>query len=340
MISAARFPDRPAAAWLVALAVLAGCAPVGEHMTVTGGPSPIPTAQDSSAPAVGPLATTVAGLGARVLRLGDDAAPIDVASAFGSIWTANHHDDTVSRIDPATMMEIARIKAGRGPGWFVVTGDALWVTNQNGRGLTRIDPATNSVTGSAGEYAPCWAPVAAFGSIWQPSCDAGQIMRIDPETQKVSYIGADGHLMLMLTGGELVGAGPDDLARLDPVTEKWRPIAPLDGAPIGTDGDTVWISGGPRVDDANPEDGTEVARVSPTDGTVLAKLPIAGAALVRAAGYHAWVVQANGVVEVDLETNAVLRTITIPGSILVARTAAGALWVTSFDASELWRITP
>jgi hypothetical protein len=48
----------------------------------------------------------------------------------------------------------------------------------------------------------------------------------------------------------------------------------------------------------------------------------------------------TGVIEIDLASNAVLRTIPVPGSTLLAREVAGALWVTAFDTSELWRLEP
>jgi YVTN family beta-propeller protein len=274
------------------------------------------------------VATAFDGVAATLVPLRTGAAPIDVAYAFGSIWVANHRTNTVSRIDPATLEELAHIQVGAGPGWFVATEDAIWVSSQLGRGLSRIDPTTNKETDRAGSWATCGAPIVAFGSIWQSACDAGQIMRIDPTTYNSIDIAANEHGDIVLVGETIIAVSPAGLARLDPETGDFEEIGGFAGHLVGSDGTTVWLA-----------DDDHVVRVNPADGATVSTLPIPNAELMRAAGDHVWLVQAGiAVLEVELATNDITRTVAMPAT--VALEADGALWVTGFDNDSLWRLEP
>jgi YVTN family beta-propeller protein len=308
-------------------------------------PSPSPTPSPSVlAPLPSPRATFLDGTAAQVLRLGIDAGPIDVVEAFGSIWTANIHSNDVSRLDPTTLEELARIPAGTGPAWFAVTDDALWVTNQLGSGLVGIDPATNAVVAAIGEAQPCGAPVLTNGSLWASACDSNVILRIDttdladiatgrrfPSNEELlSKITAPGYRWLAVADGRLFTGNAAGLAEVDPTTETVTDLGFCCGDVMGSDGQTVWLNRS-----------TDVIRMDVADGTIVATFPYANAGSVTFLDGRAWLtVSGGGVIEIDIESNDILRTIPVPGSTLVAREAAGALWVTSFDTSELWRIEP
>lgn len=271
---------------------------------------------------------------AQRVQLGANAAPIDVAYAFNSIWTADIHANDVRRFDPVTLEEIDRIPVPGGPAWFAVAGGALWVTTQNGLGLTRIDPGSNQVVSTVGDAPPCGAPAVdpATGNLWQAACDGDVFLRINPVTNAViDTIPASGHAFLVVAGGTLITTGPEGLARLDPVK---RTISPIGSAGatnlIFSDGASVW-----RLDS------TAVLRVDPKDGHVLASFPYPGAHAIAFGDGRAWITtEPQGVVEIDLSTNQVLGTIPVPGSQLIPREAGGVLWLTDFDASVLWRMTP
>jgi streptogramin lyase len=279
------------------------------------------------------------------LRLGTNAGPIDVVEAFGSIWTANIFSHDVSRLDPTTLEQLARIPAGEGPAWFAVTDDALRVTNQlNGPGLARIDPDTNLVVTEIGDSQPCGAPVLAFESLWVSACDSGVILRIDladiadidaglrfpSNDQFITKIAAPGYRWLTLAEGRLFTGSATALAEVDPTAETVTDLGFCCGDLMGSEGQTIWL---------NRE--TDVARMDPVDGSIVATFPYPNAGVVTFVDGRAWLtVSGGGVVEIDLATNEILRTIPVPGSTLVAREAVGALWVTSFDTSELWRIEP
>ena len=273
------------------------------------------------------MATDLAGVAARVIHLGGDATPIDVAFAFGSIWVVSHHFNAVIRIDPDTLAEVARIEVGNGPGWLAVTNDAVWVTLQLGRGLARIDPLKNTSEVRAGMWATCFSPVVAFGSIWQAACDAHQVMRIDPMTYESTDITVGDQNALVLAGDQLLSGGPLGLSRIDPATNTIETIGGQAGRAIGYAGGTVWIS-----------DETQIFRVDPRTGAVLSTLPITFAWIVTEHDGRAWVVQeSTAVLRIDLDTNEIVQTLPVRPEPVVAREAAGALWVTSYGGDSLWR---
>jgi streptogramin lyase len=296
-----------------------------------GSSSPAPSA--SASPGLEtPRAMDLGGSPAQVVSLWAGAGPIDVVSAFGSIWTANSLSNDVGRFDPTTMRLLARIPAGTGPTWFVEAGGALWVTNQTGKGgLVRIDPETERASAPVGAETACGRPVLALGSLWAPACEADVIMRIDPATAElVDTIPAAGHKRLVLAGPTLVASGPAGLARFDPTTGTFFDIGACCGALIGSDGQTVWTS-----------DETKVERIDPTDGRVVATFPYRYARGLGFGPGRAWLTVSNtGVVEIDLATNEVTRTIPQWPDPTVPLEAVGALWVTSLPDNELWRIVP
>ena len=276
-----------------------------------------------------PVPTTVAGVPATIVHLGEDSAPIDVTVAFGSVWVASHHGNEVIRIDPVTLEEIARIKVGNGPGWFAVTDDAVWVTLQMSRGMSRIDPTTNTSVDRIGMWAPCFAPVVAFGSIWQGGCDAHQVTRIDPVTLATTDITVGEQAHLVLAGDQILTAGPLGLSRIDPKTNTIETIGGPVGHVAGFAGGTIWIT-----------DDTRTVRVDPKSGEVVATLALPFGGLVTEQDGYAWLVEdAVAVRKIDLATNEILQTLAIREA-LVAREAEGALWVTAYGYDSLLRIEP
>jgi streptogramin lyase len=287
----------------------------------TPAPSPTPTAPPH------PIDSTLDGVAVRTLSGSPLSDPIDVVVAFGSVWVANHHGSMVLRLDPDGMSVQATIKAGSGLGWFALTSDAVWVSNQEGEGLTRIDPATNTTTVRLGRWATCGRPTLAFKAIWQPACDARQIMRIDPIRLTVTNVASPGQMSLVRAGSTLISSGPNGLASLDPKTTVFTPIGGQDpGWLMAFDGRTIWSS-----------TDTEVLRVSPADGSVIARLPIPEAGAVAFRGGRAWLTSATGLVEVDPKTNAIVRTLPLGRMVSLAAGADG-LWVTSYYGNSLTRV--
>jgi streptogramin lyase len=290
------------------------------------------SAPASSSPT--PEARALGSASALRLSLGRDAAPIDVIVAFDSVWVADIHADDVRRYDPATMREVARIPVPDGPAWFVEADGALWVSTQLGNGLARIDPATNTVVATVGDDPPCGAPFQRDGEIWQAACDGDAFLRIAPAANQVSQrYAAEGHGFLVATDDDFFTSGNDGLARWDPSTGSFTALSAYGGASgalVFADGSTLWVVGG-----------SAVLRVAPTDGHTISSFPYPGAGAVAFDGAgHAWLTAATqGLVEVDIATSSVLETIPVP-SPMVARAAAGFVWVTDFNNSVLWRVQP
>ncbi|HET7472649.1 MAG TPA: hypothetical protein VFJ71_05960 [Candidatus Limnocylindrales bacterium] len=339
----AAWPRVSAVAGITALLVIGvvlvlGTPRFGPGPGATAPPSVNPSASPSPSlagpslpppPSAGP--TVIGGLAAIGIPLGTDAAPIDVTAAFDAIWVANIHAGDVRAYDGATAAEVARIPLGSAS-WFGITDDGLWVTSQNGTGITRIDPVTKTLAEHVGEVPPCGAPVLALGSLWQAACDGNVFLRIDPETHRqLPSISAQGHGFLVAAGGRLITTGTEGLAVVDPETKTVTSIGgrAAQGAEfIASDGTTVWV-----------KNQNGMARLDPTDGSVIAAFPYLAAQAVTFSGDHAWMtVTGQGVLEIDLATNQVRRTIPVLPSPLVAREAGGALWVTDFEQSQLWRI--
>lgn len=296
--------------------------------SITGSPTPRPTPGTPT-----PEPQLLGSATALRLRLGNDVAPIDVIGAFNSIWTADIHANDVRRFDPATMREIARVPVPGGPAWFVVADGALWVSTQNGVGLTRIDPATNTVVATVGDDPPCAAPFLLDGQIWQGACDGNVFLQIDPRTNTViKRHPAAGHGFLVHAGSGFVTSGNDGLARWDPASGAFTKLAKYTGptgALLVSDGQAVWVIGG-----------SAVLRVDPADGHTVATFPYPGVVAVTFDNGRALLTSGTaGVIEVDMASNAVVRTTPVPGP-WVAHAVNGALWVTDFNNSILWRIQP
>lgn len=323
--------------WTPALVVLlvAACNEAGSGAATAVPQTPPPSATTAPArpttvPAATPAVTTVDGLTVTTISLGVDAAPIDVVSAFGSMWVALHHQGAVSRLDPVTLKETARIKVGSGPGWFAVTDDAVWVNSQMGHGLTQIDPAANTGDVHVGQWATCGGPLFALGSLWQPACDARQIMRIDPVQYTVVDISAGDAIGVGLVGEDMVAVGPTSLARIDQDTNELEPIGPgAEGFPVMFDDSSVWMAG------AN-----DITRISIEEGKVLGRIPLGGDTTMTATGTDAWVSQfgvaAN---QVDLATGKVVRTVHLDQPSVV-REIDDLVWFTSFDGNLLGWFQP
>ena len=306
---------------------------VGPTPSPSPTPAPSPSARPTAlpTPAPTPRATVLGDVAAQVLPLGASSGPISVTYAFGSIWTANLAINSVSRIDPTTFRETARIRGLHGPAWFAVADGALWVTNQGGQALSRIDPATNTVVTTVQGPAPCGAPVVVLDSIWQAACDSNEILRIDPVANRViATLPASQHTGLVLVGTDIYASGPNGLGRMDPATGAFTDVGGCCGFAIAAGAGSVWLT-----------DPGNLVRVDPTNGAILASFKLIGDKAVAFGPGRAWVTVPNvGVLEIDLATNAIRRTIPVLPAPLVPLEADGALWITDTGLGQLWRLEP
>jgi hypothetical protein len=100
--------------------------------------------------------------------------------------------------------------------------------------------------------------------------------------------------------------------------------------PIGSDETTVWLS-----------NDFAVTRFDPSARTFAEQLSIASARFAVVVGDRAFVsVEPTGLVEVDLTTNQIVRTIKLGPTSLPLASVDGSVWVTDREADILWRIEP
>jgi len=269
---------------------------------------------------------------ALIIALGSGSSPIDVVAAFGSIWVANHRTDDVSRLDPATGDELARIDvgSGNGPGWFAVTDDSIWVTRQNSLGMAKIDPATNTLAvPAAGVLPPRGPPAVAHGAVWYFACDTGRMVRIDLATNAVTAVAADGLSEPWAVDGEMYASGADGVVRFDPATATFLPVGGCCGTPVGYGDGTLWLS---------LEAG--LTRVDLATGTVVGSVPVSSAISIVVDGSSAWATSydGNNLSEIDPATNQVVREFPVGFSPTKVIVDGGVMWVTDFGSSTIWRI--
>ena len=317
------------------LLLMAACSPssVAPSSSETAASAAASAVESAASAEPTPIATTAGDAQALVLQLGRRIGPFDIREAFGSLWVTAHHSDEVIRIDPVSLEVLARIASGPGPGWFAVSGDAVWVTNKNGAGMSRIDPDTNEMTTSVGSGSPCGAPTVAARSIWYLGCDTQLLVRIDPATNKVvAQIPSLPYSEPFAAGDQLISATVDGLARLDPATNTFSAMGGCCGLPFGYDGSTVWLNGT-----------NDLTRVDPTSGEVVATIHLgSGATSVTFADGSAWItfMSRHRVIQVDLATNEQIGELDIGLAPITVYAAFDALWVTDYDAGNLWKVTP
>jgi len=296
-------------------------------LSTSAPPTPAPTLETEPSPD----ATVLEGVRVTSIPLGVDAYPIDVASAFGSMWVAEHRHDRVRRLDPSTLETTAEIGPIIGPGWFAITPDAVWVTNQNGVGMSRIDPKTNTVTATVGDLPTCGPPAYALDSVWYSACDTDELVRIDPASDTVmARVPAEGRGSPIAIGGALFTAGAAGLGRFDESTGRIVKVGASSGDPFGFDGRTLWLYDAPKV-----------TRVDPDSGKVIGTMSVPLLSRVAFRDGSAWLaISAEGIREVDLASGDVLRTVPTRSTPSTIVEADGALWVTDQLGDRLSRIDP
>jgi virginiamycin B lyase len=140
--------------------------------------------------------------GSRLVRLDPNGAPVaqiavgaaeDVLDAGGAIWVTNHHEGSVSRIDPATNTVIDTIMVGQagsnGPQQLAEGFGSVWVGESNTHSVIRMDPATGRIIAKITvpeEFQACGGILAADAAVWITAChESPAILRIDPASNSV-----------------------------------------------------------------------------------------------------------------------------------------------------------
>ena len=229
---------------------------------------------------------------------GTGNSPEDALVVGNRLWVTGQDDDTTV-IDPATNTVTATIK---GHLLFMDYGfDSVWITTRYNE-VERFDPVTATLTATipVGENSDnCMNDVVTTArAVWVISCDTGELIKIDPATERVvSRIGyakliqeAMAHktvpagkgtdsIWITAYGDEGDGGFPAGLLRINPATAKGVAFLPLAPAHIGDGFNAitaakVWLGGS-----------EEINRVDVATNTVDATYPTAPGRLKIGVGF-------------------------------------------------------
>jgi peptide/nickel transport system substrate-binding protein len=320
--AAGRARRHPGRRWVLVagVLVLAGGAITGIGMVHDGGHDRLALAENSLG-VVDPATGQVIG------QVGIEVGPTAVAAGFGSIWTANTDNDSVSRVDPTTLQVRDEIPVGAAPSAIATVSGSVWVTESGSGTVARIDPTTDQVRTIRVGVAPSGV-VVAHGWVWVTNAADGTVSRIDPSrNREVQRIGVDSGPSGIAAGRDIwvansasntvtkIGARHPTLTQRIHVGDDPRGVAVVN--------DTVWVSN-------NGSD--TITRIAASDGSVAGVVPVGGHPdQIVAAGGHVWATRqgSGALVEIDPADAGVLRTVPSGPSPDGIAVAGGKLWVTT-----------
>ncbi|MGH3135404.1 MAG: BTAD domain-containing putative transcriptional regulator, partial [Gaiellaceae bacterium] len=233
---------------------------------------------------------------------------VRVAYGEGALWSVSSTGE-LTRLDPATGEEVARIGLGIKPSGLAVGEGSVWVTDRNSPTLIRIDPTVNEEverfqlptkglgTNLTGEVA------VGAGSVWvgHGGFNPGAwVERLNPKTGRVQE-------RFSILGGDV-----DHLAFAE-------------GA--------LWVASTPSG---------ELRKIDPqTNAVVLTRTLQAQLCCVAGGGGYVWAAtNPEGVVWKVTTNGSVLPTIELPSTISSLTYADGAVWATLGEEGKVVRIDP
>jgi virginiamycin B lyase len=274
--------------------------------------------------------------------------------AFGAIWilAPDGEPPAVIRVDPATNEEVARIELPSGGCQGIgASPDAIWACTPDG--ILRIDPETDTIVAEVEYDSPAMFGRLAFGAgtVWGYSTTdvvPDAIVRVDPATNATTATiplpGVAGGMAFGFDALWVTVPAQNTVLRIDPATNEVTPLATdVEGAQmVAVGSDALWVSlHGSKEARPGPDEPT-LARIDPTDGTIVARIATGGSVVggdVAASADSVWVRAPQPfLVQIDPDTNEVVDRIeerASEGSLLVTE---DAVWVTSVSYGRLWRI--
>lgn len=229
------------------------------------------------------------------------------------------------------------------PGWITV-GDAVFVPNKSKDVVIRIDAKTNKLLEPISDLKkPCSGTVAAFGTLWIPSCETQTLTRFETKGNKVTATLTSGasDVTVGLTATPdsvwLITDSKTTLTRIDPaenrVVGELRLPAGCNSVAFGEG--SLWVT--------CPAEG-RLLRINPATNLVDKRIEVsAGARSVAFGGNSVWVLcEKEGKVErIDPKTNKVVKTIdlAVPNTGGNVAFGEGFVWVTQ-TGFPLTRIDP
>lgn len=267
---------------------------------------------------------------------------------LGSLWVACRDKGTLQRIDPATGTRTATVGPVSGDLYAIAAGGgAVWAT-QRGPSALRIDIGSGALRTPlpVGESAYVFF---AAGSVWAADDLNKTLLRFDPDTGRSATLSVGDGTSALVTDGRrawITNHRDATLERIDLATNTVKRLSKLPGdAPermVSLAG-SLWVTGR----------GTDLLRVDPDTGAVLATIEVgAGAIDLQQAGGRVWVFApsaaddrrgmpfAQRLLEVDPDSNRIVRTIRTRGQVVVNGLASDgtSVWAADTTNGRLYRI--
>ena len=124
--------------------------------------------------------------------------PGAITFGFGSLWVANMDDQTVSRVNAATLRTTRYIPVNGVPTGIAASANAIWVVESNAGAtavsVNRLDPEFDSVGPAVriGNVVPGGpGAIAAHGNAVWVAPSSGLLTRLDPATAQIAHHGVD-----------------------------------------------------------------------------------------------------------------------------------------------------
>ena len=233
------------------------------------------------------------------------ARPSAITFGSGSLWIANLDDQTVSRVDPRTLLRQWTFSLADPPTGIAVAGGGIWVVGSSPSAtfvsVSRIDPQFDAIgnTVRIGNVVPgSPGAVAARGVLLWVAPFSGPLARLDPQT---------GHIFTQLD-----------------------PNAAPTGLALGAD--AVWVT---------DSDADNVTRIDPT-GLLTSVAVGHGPSGIAVGDGGVWVADTgdNAIDRIDPSTSSVTTTIPVGSAPMGVAIGAGSVWVANSGDGTVTRIDP
>jgi DNA-binding beta-propeller fold protein YncE len=155
------------------------------------------------------------------LRGGEE--PLALEALDGAVWSANHDDGTLRRMDATSGALEGTVELGVEPHGMAVTHEAIWVADGHHNAVLRVDPAGGRTVARIPVGFEPGPLVATRTAVWvasppDPDPAAGQLVRIAPAGNRVAArVPIDGRATALVADGErawVATTGPNALLRL------------------------------------------------------------------------------------------------------------------------------
>jgi hypothetical protein len=161
----------------------------------------------------------------RVLRppLRNGEEPLALEALGDAVWSANHDDGTVRRLDATSGALEATVELGVEPHGMAVTKGAIWVADAHHNAVLRVDPASGRTVARIPVGFEPGPLVATRTAVWvashpDPDLAPSPLVRIDPASNQVAAtVPIEGRATALVADGDRAWAaisGPNALQRL------------------------------------------------------------------------------------------------------------------------------